>query len=291
MFGSIFGGGGNNAPAQPTHTPTPAPAGQGNGGGTSRPAPAPANPGSNPAPARDPHSGQFAQPGAQPAPAQNEQPSGGQVLSLADLLSRSAPSGEGPSAERAAMDYANDFIGALVSSDNRSAEDQSGRPVQIDTNALHEAYQNVDLTSNLNLAGLLEGLQGDEGPQLLQQTLQQTQVNTIMAMAPLVNQLVAAAVERAQSAAVTQSDHNLRSSSIIQEFQSRYAYGGNPIVSQMLTGFAQTLAKNAPPGTTTSQIVDALDHVFRGLSTSTAAPRGNGMVPEQAQVDHSGLFR
>lgn len=275
MFGNIFGGGGSSAPAQPTHTPAPAapPAQQ-----------QPQTPQQHlPAPGSQPRNADMPAP---PQPTTPTAPTGAQNISLADLLARPAAPGTDDS-----QAYANDFINAIMAQGDGLNNDLSASPTQINQQALYEAYQNIDLTSNMDINGLLDGLQGENGAQLLRQALQQSQVNTIMAITPLVNQLIASAMERTSQHAVTQSDHNLTANAIINEFTSRYAYASSPIVSNMLNGFAKEIAKSVPRGTPTSQIVDQLDRMFRGFSISTRAPDRNEQIPRSAQMDFTNLFR
>ena len=259
----------------------------GNGGG------APAKPSAAPSTPPSPPAAPFTQtpplPGQpkmqhqqqQPAPAA---PAAPQVINLADLLAQGSSESTNPS------DYAAQFLSALSAIPDPSL-DQSGQPVQVNVNELFTAASGIDMTQGIDMAALIEGLQGENGAQLLQHAFQQAQVNTIMMLAPLMNQLVQASAERTADTAITGASHNMLANAVISEFSNRFEYSKQPIVSQMLQGLAEQLSKSAPRGTPVSTIVNALDMMFRGFASSTTSPSRPQNVPQSAQVDFQDLFK
>lgn len=280
IFAQLMGGSrqteGTNPPAAAAapgarHTPT-----QSLTGGSGVP------PGTTPSP-QMPQQGAHGQQQQQaPAPMQ---PQASNTISLADLLN----SGPGDKPEDL-QGFAQNFIQALQHGNPDLVADQMGQPARLDEQQLFQAFSQVDMTGNIDVNALLENMNGQDGPQHLRQAFQQSQLNTIMAMTPLVNQLVATAVERATQTAVRQSEHNLTSSAIINDFRQRYDYSANPVVSGMLENLAPTIAQSLPKGTPTAKVSELLHHVFSGISAATNDRRDGPASAPGVQMDFRGLF-
>ena len=221
-------------------------------------------------------------------------PPAAQTISIADLLAGSR--GENGQAIDP-QQYAAQFMQALGAAErDQSVIANAGQPVQVDQNALYDAFRAVDMTGNLDIPAVLAAINGqseDGGAGVMQNMMQQVQLNTIMAMTPVVNQLVAAAMERASQSAVTQADHNLTSSAIVTAFRDKYEYASSPVVSGMLDSIARTIAQNAPRGTPIQTITDQMHMFFSGMRTSLGGGDGQHQPAQRdgLQRDFTGIFR
>lgn len=263
MFGSIFRSG--NAP-EPTPTPTPAPTtAPATTTAPNQPTPTPAMPTPAPAPA--------------PAPA---------GTSLRDLIAQAT--GE-QTQQISPEQFASQIINGIM---NQQAPQEVGsQPVGINVDAMRQHFGTVDLTAGIDMASLLQQLQqGDPNASTtLKNVLQSQSLNTMTAIVPIINQLVARAVADATQQAVTQANHDVTSSALITGFAERYPYAANPATMKLLTGFAETLTQNSPRGTPVNKLIDTLHTLFQGIGIGTAhdgqqQPQGRGKISS----DFSGLF-
>lgn len=263
MFGSIFRSG--NAP-EPTPTPTPAP--------TTAPVTTPAPSQPTPTPSM---------PTPSPAPAAAQA-----GTSLRDLIAQAT--GE-QTQQISPEQFASQIINGIM---NQQAPQEVGsQAVGINVDAMRQHFGTVDLTAGIDMASLLQQLQqGDpNAASTLRNVLQSQSLNTMTAIVPIINQLVARAVADATQQAVTQANHDVTSSALITGFTERYPYAANPATMKLLTGFAETLTQNSPRGTPVNKLIDTLHTLFQGIGIGTAQggqqqPQGRGKISS----DFSELF-
>lgn len=289
MFG-LFGSGtpaSQSNPPAPTNTPPPS-LPSGNSGPAS--AQQPAQP-----PAEQARVTLADPPPAQPGPGTGQlTPPAAQSISIADLITAARNPDANGSDD--AQQFAAQFMQALGAAEQQGSLANAAQPVQVDQQALYDAFRAVDMTGNLDIPAVLAAINGqteDGGAGVMQNMMQQVQLNTIMAMTPIVNQLVATAMERASQSAVTQADHNLTSSAIVTAFRDRYEYAASPVVSGMLDGIARTIAQNAPRGTPIHTITDQMHRFFSGMSASLGGGNGQQQPAQRdgLQRDFTGIFR
>lgn len=273
MFGNIFGRAPDSQTPAQSANPTPAPQ------------PTPSNPAHmdptsfNPAPAPAPQSGQSTQqPAQQPASA---------TFTLADLVGGSNQQISSMTNE----DFALQFINGIMNSPAQN--EQEATPAGINATAMQQHYANVDLTHGVDMAGFLQALQQnpEQAAPAFQKLLQQQSLNTMTALVPLINQLVARVQEDAAKQAVTQTNYNMTSSSLITAFANRFPYAANPATMKLVEGFAETLVKNAPRGTSVDALVGQLDRIFRGMAIGQMSDQNSQQqLRPGIQSDMSGVF-
>lgn len=263
----LFGGGGNSAPATPAAPETPA-------------APStPAAPDASATPTATPNApapgGRVEPPVTTPAP---------NTVNLHDILMNNGTSDKPATpAELAAS-----FMTGLQNQPETPPE--QGAP-SLNMDALAKALPTIGLENNIDWRDFAEGMNGENPQEAFQKVIGQAQQNVILAMGPIINELVGQAVNSARQGAVTATHQNLTSSSIVNEFRQRYEYGGNPAILPMLTGMANVLAQGAPQGTSISGIVDQLHSVFQGMGSSMQLPQtGPNSQNPGVQTDMSGIF-
>ena len=226
-----FLGGGNNPNPAPAPAQTPAPANPAN--------PAPANPAPSPNPANP----------ANPAP----QPVTLNPSLYEMLTSATAENGSSPTAEESAAN----FIQTALAQGAANTYEIGGAP-SINTDKLAEFLPTLGLSNGIDFGAIATSLAGENPAEALKTFTAAVQTNTIMGITPMINELVAQAVQSAREAAVTQTQHNLSAASIVSAFQERYAYGKSGATQGLITNFANQLAQTAPRGTTPGEIADSL---------------------------------
>jgi hypothetical protein len=160
--------------------------------------------------------------------------------------------------------------------------------------AVASAFADVPLHGGIDMAALITSMQSDPatGAASLQAAFQQTSVNTIAALVPLVNQLVEQAVMTSAQQAVQQSHHGVLANSIVQEFQRSYPTATHPFIVNLVNGMANTVAANAPPNTDPRSLIPAIVAVIEGMGTaaSFASPEAQMRANPAAQSGFSNLF-
>ena len=193
--------------------------------------------------------------------------------------------------EQQSQQTAESFINALM---NQQDPEPQGTPA-INIDKLE--FDKLNLGEGVNMQELIDGLNGENGAEVLGKAMQTFQANTIRTLVPLMNELVNQAFQAATNTAVTNSSHNMLSSAIVSEFNQKYEYAGSPVVSQMLPGFANVIAQNAnmqrmPP----AKIAEGLHRVFQGMGMSMfqqqTPPQGRNADGRFTSpgMDHSDLF-
>jgi hypothetical protein len=178
-------------------------------------------------------------------------------------------------------DLAGQFISAMLG--QQTTQPTAGESMRIDTAALAQAYGNMDLTSGIDFGAVLTQMQSGD-PNAAQTSMkalmQQSSLNTITALAPLLQQAMTAAVQSAKSEALSEGSNNMRSQALITAFGNKFAYGSNPIVQGFLQKLAPLIAKSAPAGSSTEAMVDMLNDMFKNMSTSmVGANQGQQQAP------------
>ena len=163
--------------------------------------------------------------------------------------------------------------------------------------AIAGAFANVDMTAGIDAAALLQTLNGDpqQASQALTKAFQQTSVNTITAIIPLINQLVERAALAVTQQATQQSHQGVLANQIVQSFRAGYPTATDPIIMNMVAGFANTIAKQAPAGANAAEIAAKIGQVLTGMSAllpgsnNHQSQPGMGYTPG-AQTAFSDLF-
>lgn len=271
MFGLPGFGRGSNEPLTPAPAPAPA----------QTPAPAPAPTGGQPAPSPAP----APQPTPAPAPAPTP------VNPMANLLQSLAPAPTGGPQPNDPGAFALQFIDALSA---QPAHTPSMAP-HIDPVMLRQAFESVDLTSGVDLGQIMPQLQGNDqavpADQAMRALLQVQGLNIISAMAPLINQMVAAGIERASQDSVTRINHQHASQALVTDFVKQRPHLNNPLSLQILSNVASTIVAANPQGANPATVHAALERFMNGLAASTSVPAVTpNDAPAGAQVNFSGLF-
>lgn len=170
----------------------------------------------------------------------------------------------------------------------RNAE--TGAPA-INPDKLAAALPSMNLTGGIDFAALVEGLNGEKPAEAMQTFAATVQQNTVMAIVPIINELMRQGIEAARTAAVTETHHNLTSSGIVTAFNERYPYGANPAISGMLTRFANELAQSAPRNATAAQLADALHNMMQTIGGAVQPQAGGHAATRAPLQDMSGIFR
>lgn len=267
MFGNFFSG--NNGGDNQAPTPTPI--------SNTTPAAPPTAPPVNPINGNPP----LQNPPTPHAPQQAPN-----TYTLADLVAGTSQTVSSMTPE----DYALQMINGIMNSPAPAETDNS--PLGINVNAMRDHFSKIDMTNGIDMTALFTALQQqpDQAPAAMQQILNAQSLNVMTAMVPLINQLVARAQEEATARAVQQTDHNITSASLITAFGDRFAYARNPAVMKLVEGFAETLVKHAPRGTSTAQLVANLDRIFRGMSFGQQSEQQFNDAGMPVQTDMSGIF-
>lgn len=282
MFGNMFGRSSGSAPASETlrpNSPAPAPA-------------QPANPG--PAPIQQAASQQVIQLGNQTTPVQPQASAPTQVqqpTQLQALLASISPQHQQPAvnAQQDPITFAANFLEALTDPASNPAPQQIAPRLNVD--AIRSAFDQVDMTSGLDIGATLESLGGENGEESLRNLLQGQALNVITAMTPLVNRMVEQAVERAVQASITQTDHNMLSREIVSSFVERHPHASNPVSMQLLTNIANTIIAANPRNVNREQILLGLEQFMAGISAATNKPNPQeSNIPQGAQTAFGGLF-
>ena len=216
-----------------------------------------------------------------PAPQQQQQQ---QTISMADMLSES--NRENP------IEYAARMLDVFSQASDR-VDPTQGQQIQINPTALTEALAGIDMTNGADLQKLFESQNdptafGSELKGLLQQVSQ----NTIATMVPLINSLVSQAVTQAQQQTLQMSQQAVTVDNLVSSFRNAHEYANNPVVSRMLTGMAEVMVQNSPPGTSIQALVDALHTTMSGMSLATGGNQRQSNSPVKGgQTDFSGLFK
>lgn len=283
----MFGFGNNNSPA----SPTPAQA-----------APAPAAVPATPqgAPAQAAPTGAPSTPGApqlqtpptapvQAAPATPATPATPAPVNILEVLMQ-------PSTEAAPLtpeDRANNFVTAMMS---QAAPDPNANAAPaLNAEKLLEQLPNLGLGNNIDYTATLEAINGENGAEEFGKVIAQSQQNTIMAMVPFINAVVAASAEAAQQSAITESHHSLTSSAIVNAFTQQHPYGGSPAIQESVRSMANMIAANpASRETPMPEIVAKLHEIYQGMGASIfgGMPAQNGnQVNNGAVTDMSDIFK
>ena len=164
-------------------------------------------------------------------------------------------------------DRAAAFLSAMLSgATQQGLAAETGAPA-INPEKLAAALPAMGLSAGIDFNELAQGLAGQEPGKAVENLVGAVQQSTIMAMVPMMNELVRQAMEAATTKAVTDTHHTLTSSAVVTAFNERYGYGSHPAVSPMLTQFANGLAQSAPRGTTPAQLADALHNMFQSMGS------------------------
>jgi len=238
--------------------------------------------------------GQQGQQGQQYQPFQTQQTSA--QPSLMDLVNRLSPQETAPAPNPTdPTQFAQDFIASMMATPETNFTTTAPR---INPDALREAFGVVDFTTGLDIGQLTEALQGrgaaDADPAALTRQALQTQgLNIITAVAPLLNQMVQAAMERAVAQSTQQAQHGMTSQSLVGEFLALHPYAKSPLMMNMVTQFCNTIVAQNPTTINRGEIFKALDLVFQGMSQSIRPDRLNGgdNLPSNAQTGFSDVFR
>jgi hypothetical protein len=189
-------------------------------------------------------------------------------------------------------DLAGQFISAMLG--QQTAQPTAGESMRIDTAALAQAYGSMDLTSGIDFGAILTQMQSGDANAAqtsMKALMQQSSLNTITALAPLLQQAMTAAVQSAKSEALSEGSNNMRSQALITAFGNKFAYGSNPIVQGFLQKLAPLIAKSAPAGSSTEAMVDMLNDMFKNMSSSMV---GNNQGQQQAPgviTDFASVFK
>lgn len=257
MFGNIFNRG-TETPPQPM-SPTPSNPGH---AGVQNPQPAAAQ---QQAPQQAPQQAQT-QPAQQPAPQQPAR------IAMRDLLQQANGAGQNAQqpAANSAESFAANFIQAIVNAPQPL--EQEARPSGIDVGAMRQHYSQIDMTNGIDMGALIQAIQQDptQAAQAMQAAMNAQALNTMTAMAPLINQLVARAIEDATKQAVTLSNHEHTSSALVTAFTNNYPYAANPAIMPMVKGFAETIVQNSERGTPIKTMMENLDRVFKGIGVNAS---------------------
>lgn len=246
------------------------------------PAPAPA-PQANPQAAPQPNG----QPSPAPAPAPRHDVTQGGALSFADLI--------GGTSEDVTNMSDSDFAAQMLEQmQQHNPNSDQGMP-SFDVSKLQSALQgdgtnpgSLNFMDGIDVNAFVEGLNGDDPAGSVTKFAQSLQNNVVMGMAPMINELVSAAVQHAQKASVSESHQSLTSSAIVSDFGQRYAYASNPAIKGMLPSMANRLAQSAPAGTPPRVIAEKLHRIFQGMGVG----QGTGQHDQQTNLgsDMSNLF-
>ena len=138
-------------------------------------------------------------------------------------------------------------------------------------------------------------LQGNDqavpADQAMRALLQGQGLNIISAMAPLINQMVAAGIERAAQDSVTRINHQHASQALVTDFVKQRPHLNNPLSLQILSNVASTIVAANPQGANPATVHAALERFMNGLAASTSVPAVTpNDAPAGAQVNFSGLF-
>lgn len=274
MFGNFFrpqGGAPAPAPAPAPQQPAP----------TQAPAPAPAP---LPNPAQTGHA--VNEPLQQPAPAPSPM---SQFASLFGAPESAAP-------QHADVQHAQDFIAAMLGASTQNPDAQPA--MRLDPNALASAFGQIDYTAGLDVDGLIQTLQGrgaDPNAQpvdVLRQALNHQGLNVITAMAPLMERMVQAAMERTMNESVTRTHNSLTSQSLMTEFLHTHQYARSPVMMPLLQNMCEIIARQNPAAMDRPKVIDAIHRTFQGMSLAIRPEQlpGEHDLPRGAQTGFDNLF-
>lgn len=280
----IFGFGAGSAPATPTAPAAPAGTPQHIPTGGVRQAPnVPAAPTTPHAPAGAPPVGSFTNAGA---------PVGS--IDLASLIAQQTQEGANARAEPlSAEDQITQQIAELLSSADSSGG-ASGAGPENDTPQLQQDLIDAHFSANNPLAqmdftaieaAITSGENVGESLRGFAETLFKT---TVSSLVPIMNNLASELQNSSVQQSLTQGSETGRVQNVITAFNKAYAYGNNPLVSNLLPSWARTISSKAP-NLSADQVAKAIHMQFVQMAPKT--PTGSGVNETQdGSTDMSGLF-
>lgn len=294
----------NPKSSTPTPASTPAPAGTPALAPSATPAPGtPA-----PAPSATPAPGQTSQPGTTPAPGTPATPATpgnppapahpgqlqvpptmdpNQPVDLAQLLAgqqaQSTPAAD-PMAQFAQQVVQNAMQGA--------APGDIGTPgARINEEQLFQQMQQHDFMQGFDYTALETALSDGSSPrEALTAFANHVSASMMHTMIPLMNAYGSAIQQQAITAAVSQSGQRSVSEQVVADFNNRFDYSSNPIVSSLLPGFVEQVGRMVKPGTPPSVQADAIDRLFRNLAPNVPASAQTPAQQPGSNQDFSELF-